>query len=282
MSASNVSESEFAQVLADSCRPPARSLPLKRDVAHFVDGLLGLLFPQLAEEAAGTLEEIKARLELVRWELARLLQPGLQRPHAEEVAGQFAAELPHLYARVQLDADAIVAGDPAAESLDEVVAAYPGFMAIATHRVAHHLYHLEVPVLPRLLAEVAHTRTGIDIHPGASIGRSFCIDHGTGIVIGETAVLGDEVKIYQGVTLGALSVSKLAAGTKRHPTIEARVVIYANATVLGGDTVVGHDSVVGGNVWLTQSVSPYSLVYHSSAVRVRKVSEGDQLLDFVI
>jgi serine O-acetyltransferase len=282
MSASNVSESEFAQVLADSCRPPARSLPLKRDVAHFVDGLLGLLFPQLAEEAAGTLEEIKARLELVRWELARLLQPGLQRPHAEEVASQFAAELPHLYARVQLDADAIVAGDPAAESLDEVVAAYPGFMAIATHRVAHHLYHLEVPVLPRLLAEVAHTRTGIDIHPGASIGRSFCIDHGTGIVIGETAVLGDAVKIYQGVTLGALSVSKLAAGTKRHPTIEDSVVIYANATVLGGDTVVGHDSVVGGNVWLTQSVAPYSLVYHSSAVRVRKVNEGDQLLDFVI
>ena len=275
-------ESQFARVLAASCRPQARSLPLKRDVAHFVDELLGLLFPQLAEESAGTREEIEARLELVRCELARLLQPGLERGRAEEVSRRFAAELPQLYARIRLDADAIVAGDPAAESLDEVVAAYPGFMAIATHRVAHHLHHLEVPILPRLLAEVAHTRTGIDIHPGASIGRSFCIDHGTGIVIGETAVLGDEVKIYQGVTLGALSVSKGAAGTKRHPTIEDRVVIYANATVLGGDTVVGHDSVIGGNVWLTQSVPPYSLVYHSSAVRVRKVTEGEELLDFVI
>jgi serine O-acetyltransferase len=282
MPASSVSESRFAQLLAASSRPRARTLPLKRDVAHFVDGLLGLLFPQLAEESAATVAEVEARLELVRCELARLLQPGLDRQQAEELSRQFAAELPQLYARIRLDADAIVAGDPAAESLDEVIAAYPGFMAIATHRIAHHLHHLGVPVLPRLLAEVAHTRTGIDIHPGASIGRSFCIDHGTGIVIGETAVLGDQVKIYQGVTLGALSVRKGAAGTKRHPTIEDRVVIYANATVLGGDTTVGHDSVIGGNVWLTQTVPPYSLVYHQSAVRVGQVSEGEELLDFVI
>ena len=132
-----------------------------------------------------------------------------------------------------------------------MIAAYPGFLAIAIHRIAHELCGLGVRILPRLLAEVAHTRTGIDIHPGATIGRSFCIDHGTGIVIGETAVIGNAVKLYQGVTLGALSVAKSAAGTKRHPTIEDRVVIYANATVLGGDTVVGHDSVVGGNVFLT-------------------------------
>jgi serine O-acetyltransferase len=129
---------------------------------------------------------------------------------------------------------------------------------------------------------VAHSRTGIDIHPGASIGRSFCIDHGTGVVVGETAVIGDEVKLYQGVTLGALSVSKSAAGTKRHPTIGDRVVIYANATVLGGETVVGHDSVVGGNVWLTNSCPPFSIVYQTSQIRVRHASEGFEDSDFVI
>ena len=183
---------------------------------------------------------------------------------------------------LRADAAAIVAGDPAAESLDEVVVAYPGFLAITIHRLAHGLHQLGVPILPRLLAEVAHTRTGIDIHPGATIGRSFCIDHGTGIVIGETAVIGDNVKVYQGVTLGALSVSKSAAGTKRHPTIEDRVVLYANATVLGGDTIVGHDSVIGGNVWLTTSVPPRSFVYHSSQVRVRSVSDALDYSDYSI
>lgn len=282
MATSQGHDSQFAKRLAASCRPSARPLPLKRDVAQFVDNLLGLLFPQLAEAVAGTADEIEARLELVRCELARLLQPGIEPRRAEEVSRAFWSELPRLYSQIQLDAEAILSGDPAAESLDEVVAAYPGFLATATYRVAHQLHALDVPVVPRLLAEVAHTRTGIDIHPGASIGRSFCIDHGTGIVIGETAILGDEVKLYQGVTLGALSVSKLAAGSKRHPTIGDRVVIYANATVLGGDTTVGHDSVVGGNVWLTHSVPAYSLVYHSSTVRVRKVTEGEELLDFVI
>ena len=163
-----------------------------------------------------------------------------------------------------------------------MISAYPGFLAIAIHRIAHELCGLGVPILPRLLAEVAHTRTGIDIHPGATIGGSFCIDHGTGIVIGETAVIGNDVKLYQGVTLGALSVAKRAAGMKRHPTIEDRVVIYANATVLGGDTVVGHDSVVGGNVFLTASLPPDSVVYQTSQVRVRRVRDGFEDSDFVI
>ncbi len=160
--------------------------------------------------------------------------------------------------------------------------AYPGFLAIATHRIAHAVHGLGIPVLPRLMSEIAHTRTGVDIHPGATIGRSFCIDHGTGVVIGETATIGDDVKVYQGVTLGAMSVAKSNAGKKRHPTIEDRVVLYSNATVLGGDTVVGHDSVIGGNVWLTNSVPPYSLVYHSSQVKVRSVSEGFADVDYVI
>ncbi len=273
---------DFAAELAAGCGQRARSLPLKRDVSAFLDRLLGLLFPQLAEESVATKDEIEARLHLVRCDLVKLLLPMQERSQAEAISIEFANALPGLHARIGLDANAIVEGDPAAESLDEVVAAYPGFLAIATHRVAHHLHHLGIPVLPRLLSEVAHTRTGIDIHPGASIGRAFCIDHGTGVVIGETAVIGDDVKLYQGVTLGALSVAKSAAGTKRHPTIEDRVVVYANATVLGGDTVVGHDSVVGGNVWLTASVPPYSLVYHSSQVRVRSVAEAQELMDFVI
>jgi serine O-acetyltransferase len=195
---------------------------------------------------------------------------------------RFLAQLPEIHNALSLDAAAIEAGDPAARGPAEVVLAYPGFAALAFHRIAHALHLEGIPLVPRMISEVAHGRTGIDIHPGATIGRSCCIDHGTGLVIGETAIIGDEVKLYQGVTLGALSVSKEGAGSKRHPTIGDRVVIYANATVLGGDTVVGHDSVIGGNVWLTNSVQPYSLVYHQSQVRVRSVADAFEPLDFVI
>ena len=198
------------------------------------------------------------------------------------VAAAFAAALPRIYEAMRLDAEAIVAGDPAAEGIDEVVAAYPGFLATATYRIAHEVHALGVPVLPRLFAEVAHTRTGVDIHPGATIGRSFCIDHGTGVVVGETAVIGDWVKLYQGVTLGALSVAKGLAGTKRHPTIGDRVVVYAGATVLGGETLVGEDSIVGGNVFLTSSVPPGTTVYSSNQLKIRTASEGFEAFDFVI
>ena len=275
-------EHAFAEELAAGRRRQGAGLPLKRNVAAFADELLGLLFPQLSEEGDATAEEIQARLSLVRRDLRALLQGLVEPARADEVARSFGLALADIYARIRFDGDAIVAGDPAAESLDEVVAAYPGFLAIAIHRVAHELHRLGVRVLPRLLAEVAHTRTGIDIHPRATIGRSLCIDHGTGIVVGETAVIGDDVKLYQGVTLGALSVSKDAAGTKRHPTIGDRVVIYAGATVLGGETVVGHDSIVGGNVWLTNSVPPHSVVYHTSQVRIRSASDGFEPSDFVI
>jgi len=211
-----------------------------------------------------------------------MLRTVLSRERAAHVADELIRALPGVHERLRDDATAIVEGDPAAESLDEVIAAYPGFLAITVHRIAHELQRLAVPLIPRLLSEVAHARTGIDIHPGASIGRALCIDHGTGIVVGETAVIGDEVKLYQGVTLGALSVAKSAAGSKRHPTIEDRVVIYANATVLGGDTVVGHDSVIGGNVWLTTSVPPLSFVYHTSQIRVRSVADALDYSDFSI
>lgn len=162
----------------------------------------------------------------------------------------------------------MVAGDPAATTSYEVIRTYPGFYALAFYRLAYGLHQEKVPLIPRILTEYAHSKTGIDIHPGASIGRYFFMDHGTGIVIGETTVIGERVKLYQGVTLGALSVDKSMASTKRHPTIEDGVVIYSGATILGGETVVGKDSIIGGNVWLTRSVPANTKIYHQENVKV--------------
>jgi serine O-acetyltransferase len=173
-----------------------------------------------------------------------------------------------MYRILNTDIDAILEGDPAARTRFEIIRAYPGFYAISFYRIAHKLADLEIPLLPRILTEYAHSKTGIDIHPGAEIGEHFCIDHGTGIVIGETTIIGNHVKIYQGVTLGALSVDKAMSFIKRHPTVEDYVVIYSGATILGGDTIIGHYSIIGGNVWLTKSVPPYSTVYHKSEIEV--------------
>jgi serine O-acetyltransferase len=265
---------ELVRDLLEHRQSRGARLPSRRRVETFVDAAVGLLFPQHSADGGATEEQLLARISLLRAELGSMLHAVLPRQRSAEVAAQLIDALPAIYDRLRADAAAIVEGDPAAETLDEVIAAYPGFLAIAVHRIAHELRRLGAPTLPRLLSEAAHARTGIDIHPGATIGRALCIDHGTGIVIGETAIIGDEVKLYQGVTLGALSVSKAAAGSKRHPTIEDRVVLYANATVLGGDTVVGHDSVIGGNVWLTTSVPPRSFVYHTSQIRVRSVLDA--------
>lgn len=177
----------------------------------------------------------------------------------------FLEQLPELRKLLALDLQAAYDGDPACKSLDEVIFCYPGMEAVTVYRLAHLLHELKVPLIPRVMTEWAHARTGIDIHPGAKIGQYFFIDHGTGVVIGETCEIGQWVKLYQGVTLGALSFStdgegNLVRGTKRHPTIEDRVVVYANATVLGGQTVLGHDSVIGSNVWITSSVSPHTVV----------------------
>ena len=180
------------------------------------------------------------------------------------LSGKFFNQLPLLYDQLQKDVTAMFEGDPAAKSKLEVIRTYPGFLAIAAYRVAHALYGLKVPGMPRVITEYAHSKTGIDIHPGAKIGEHFCIDHGTGIVIGETTVIGEHVKVYQGVTLGALSVNKIDAVKKRHPTIEDHVVIYAGATILGGETIIGHHSVIGGNVWLTKSLAPHSKIYYQA------------------
>lgn len=276
---------DLAQAIFRIHRDHPSDFPSRQRVHRFADELLELLFPQVAAGEEFLLaEEVSAALGVVAGRLRRLLRALSQRlPHGVEgTVETFFAALPDIYERLWLDARAIEEGDPAAEGRDEVVAAYPGFLAIATYRLAHELHRLEVPLLPRILTEYAHLRTGVDIHPGARIGRSFCIDHGTGVVIGETTVIGDDVKVYQGVSLGALSVSKELAGTKRHPTLEDRVVVYSNATILGGRTVIGHDSVIGGNVWLTDGVPPYSVVYHRSEVRIRSKDTASDVIDFSI
>ncbi|MBQ8200614.1 MAG: serine acetyltransferase [Clostridia bacterium] len=177
---------------------------------------------------------------------------------AQELTIRFLDRLPQVRALLETDLQAAFDGDPAAQSMDEIIIAYPGLQAIMVNRIAHELFLLKVPLIPRIMTEYAHSRTGIDIHPGATIGRYFFIDHGTGIVVGETTVIGDYVKIYQGVTLGALSTrgGQSLRGRRRHPTIEDRVTIYSGASVLGGDTIIGHDAVIGGNAFITSSIAP--------------------------
>lgn len=183
----------------------------------------------------------------------------------QQKASRFLEQIPEIRRMLAMDVEAAFAGDPASKSFDEIVFCYPGFEAVTIYRLANMLHRLEVPFIPRIMTEHAHAHTGIDIHPGATIGRYFFIDHGTGVVIGETCEIGNWVKLYQGVTLGALSFAKdeegnLVRGTKRHPTIEDNVVIYANATVLGGNTVIGHHAVIGSSVWITSSVAPETTV----------------------
>ena len=255
----------------------------KTRVAAWVHGLLDILFPQAAEQTFATAGEVRDALDASAAELRGLLRPlegEIDDP--AEVAATFFRSLPEIHRQLMIDATALERGDPAAESVDEVILAYPGFLAIAVHRIAHRFTELGVPILPRVLSEWAHERTGIDIHPGATLGHPVIIDHGTGIVVGETAVIGNNVKLYQGVTLGALSVTKTLASTKRHSTIENDVVIYANTTILGGETIIGRGSVIGGNVWITSSIPANSIVYQRSEVHVRAGRDDFEAPDFVI
>lgn len=185
---------------------------------------------------------------------------------AEDTAVALIEVIPEIRRKIQLDATAILHNDPAVKSIEEVILSYPGLEAILVYRIAHFLYSNGIPVIPRIMSEHVHGKTGIDIHPGATIGESFFIDHGTGIVIGETCIIGNNVKLYQGVTLGALSVKKELMNKKRHPTIEDDVTIYANATILGGNTVIGHGSTIGGNTWITTSVLPESAINIKNSV----------------
>lgn len=255
----------FLEQLYDHHRTVDR-YPPSEQVCTFAENLLHALFPEQTNECVASLTCLEAEFAQLHARLVRVLSPLAPKlaltPQA--TANAIMGHVPNIYAALQQDADAMLAGDPAATSHYEVVRSYPGFYAVSMYRVAHALLQAGVPLLPRLVTEFAHSKTGIDIHPGATIGSHFCIDHGTGVVIGETTVVGNRVKLYQGVTLGALSVSKAMAGEKRHPTIEDDVVIYANATILGGETVIGAGSMIGGSVWLTSSVPAGSRVYYNA------------------
>jgi len=240
--------------------------PSTKIIHSFFEELLALLFPEYANHPLEDIQQVKDKYEHLRVTLFEVLDnnPQLHGVSGSYIAERFFSELPEVYESIHEDVDAMYAGDPAARSKTEIIRSYPGFFAIAAYRIAHLLHEEGVKLIPRMITEIAHSRTGIDIHPGAIIGRRFCIDHGTGVVIGETTVIGNDVKIYQGVTLGALSVDKADADAKRHPTIEDQVVIYAGATILGGNTTIGARSVVGGNVWLTKSIPADSKIYYQS------------------
>ena len=256
------------------------NLPSKQSVAGIVDDLETLAFPGYRREDGivdtnvdfliGEIVQRTTRT-LVR-ELERSLDyryrtegrkgcPAACHLEARDLAYGFFEDLPEIRRVLMEDVAAAFAGDPAAKSIEEVILSYPGMQAIVIHRFAHWFWTHGIPLIPRMMSEYIHGRTGIDIHPGAAIGRRFFIDHGTGVVIGETTVIGDGCKIYQGVTLGALSVRKELGNVKRHPTLEDDVTIYSGATILGGETTIGKGTVIGGNVWLTKSVPPYSRVY---------------------
>lgn len=254
----------YQQIFESQKGVPA--VPPNQVISAWADALICLLFPERADCFPVSPEEIQHKLDIRQKELESIMAATDTCRQISNKATGFFRKLPELYRLLNTDIEAILSGDPAAKTRFEVIRAYPGFFAIAYYRMANALLTLQVPHLPRILTEHAHGITGIDIHPGASIGAYFCIDHGSGTVIGESTIIGDHVKIYQGVTLGALSVDKSLMDRKRHPTVESGVVIYSNATILGGDTVIGSNSIVGGNVWLTRSIPPNSKVYHRPSI----------------
>lgn len=263
--------------------PLPSSFPLKQDIVALVEDLRSLIFPEYFPFRTrkkcypNALHKIQSSF---RKKLVRVIAQGISfgnhedsckwrhfRKEAVILSDQLMEKIPQAQALLRDDVTAAFQGDPAASSHTEVILAYPSIFSLIIYRISHELLLLEVPLVPRMLSEYAHSQTGIDIHPGARIGRHFFIDHGTGVVIGETAEIGSNVRIYQGVTLGAMSVPSRNITGKRHPTIENNVIIYAEATILGGDTVIGHDSIIGGNMWITFSVPPESKLYRPRMIK---------------
>ncbi len=256
-----------------ACPPPDR-----REVVRIIKDFQALLFPMCFRRDVPEMTDealLERGLDRLENQLCVALCFGERNPEdaakaAEKMSSAFAGRLAEIKRLLLNDIEALYEGDPAARSREQVMISYPGFYAISIYRMAHELFLLEAPLIPRIMTEFAHEKTGIDIHPGATVGEYFFIDHGTGIVIGETTVIGDRVKLYQGVTLGAKSFEldgngNPVKGIKRHPNIGNRVVIYANATILGGDTTIGDDCVIGGNTWLTHSVPAGSTIAYTAA-----------------
>lgn len=242
---------------------PNLNLSIKEKTEAFTHKLFKTLFDKQTPVKDNLMElglDFEVLAKLVCWE------PGSP---CQDIWSDYLNKLPGILEKLNLDAQAIARNDPAANSVEEVYLSYPGFFAIAIYRLSHEFYKFGLPIVPRLMTECAHSLTGTDINPGAKIGNSFFIDHATGVVIGETAIIEDNVKIYQGVTLGALTVDRTLRNVKRHPTIEKNVTIYANATILGGETVIGENSIIGGNVWLTKSVPKNSMVSHTPQISIK-------------
>jgi serine O-acetyltransferase len=267
---------EFYQSIFDK-QQQTEDVPPNGVINAWALELIRLLYPEQSKQFFSSPVQFEAAFKKLELNLAGILDSTMSCKDSDNLkrAQTFFEALPGLYRLLNTDITAILNGDPAARSEFEIIRTYPGFFAICFYRVAHALLKLKIPFLPRILTEYAHSQTGIDIHPGAEIGEYLYIDHGTGIVIGETCKIGNHVKLYQGVTLGALSVDKSMAFTKRHPTVEDHVIIYSGATILGGETIIGAHSIIGGNVWLTKSVPPGSSVYHKADMKVvkRKVKD---------
>ncbi|HET9056422.1 MAG TPA: serine O-acetyltransferase [Chitinophagaceae bacterium] len=259
------------------------NIPSRNKVIKFTEGLVDYLFP-VVENKKDFLKKHPSLQLLLQKQLFDILSPISQTVEIDvmDITTRYFNTLETIKSKLLKDANLILEFDPAAYSLEEVILSYPGFFAIMIHRLSHELYLLRIPMIPRMMSEWAHGKTGIDIHPGASISCPFFIDHGTGVVIGETTVIGKNVKIYQGVTLGALAVRKEDAQVKRHPTIEDNVVIYAGSTILGGDTVIGHDSIIGGNTWITETIPAFSIVYHKDQTTIKERRNFDEPINFVI
>ena len=259
-----MNQEEVIHQIENQKKVPHLKFRLKTSTENFTNKLFHTLFD--AEiPVAKNLEELEKDFET----LVDLACWDLEKP-CIKLWDNYVAKLPELLYKLNKDAEAIFTNDPASNSMEEVYLSYPGFFAVAIYRFAHEFHEAGFPLVPRMMTEYAHRLTGVDIHPGANIGTSFFIDHATGIVIGETAIIKNNVKIYQGVTLGALYVEKNLKNVKRHPTVENNVTIYANATILGGNTIVVKDSIIGGNVWITSSIPENSLVTHSPEIKIRQ------------
>jgi|26BtaG_2_1085354.scaffolds.fasta_scaffold00010_11 serine O-acetyltransferase len=271
---------EIAENIRAHYKNEYEHVPKKENLIEWVDQVLDVLLPIQQPNSNETIQQLKQS----RADFKNLLMNSqMNKEEADEMADRFYSKLSEIHLNLLLDAEELLNNDPAAECMGEVVHTYPGFYAICIYRIAHCIHtELKIQYIPRMLTEYAHSKTGIDIHPGAEIGVPFLIDHGTGVVIGETCQIGKHVNIYQGVTLGAMQVEKNMKNKKRHPTIEDGVVIYANATILGGDTVIGNHSVIGGNVFLTTSVEPHSLVFSKIETQVKKIKSTKQAINFVI
>lgn len=263
----NTNTQSLISLLRQTHNAEWEATPSSHDAIAWLNDLVQFLFPSNHLPKKSSYEGIlkKNQIDLENILLSYLEPSGLD---IVGVVSDFYNSLENIYQNLRLDASKIYEYDPAATSVNEVIVSYPGFYAITVYRIAHKLTQLNIPVLPRIVSEYAHGKTGVDIHPNAKIGVPFMIDHGTGIVIGETTVIGKNVSIYQGVTLGALQVAKNLADIKRHPTVEDNVIIYARTTILGGDTVIGKDSIIGGSVFLTKSIEPNSQVFNTHQLRI--------------